>query len=217
MTPEVPKEGLAGPAPEERPHPAGRRDAAGVRRDTTATTEDAARRTILSALVEDEPGVLARVAGLFSRRQFNIDSLTVGPTTVTGHSRITLVVEEPPGQIAQIERQLAKLKPVISVGELDEDAVRTEVVLMKVRGQSPADVQAVVAMFDGQTIDAGSASLTVQITGDEQTIDDAIDAFDQFGIIEIARTGYTALARGMQPTVPGEKPGTADEPTVSPR
>jgi acetolactate synthase-1/3 small subunit len=217
MTPEIPKEGLAGPAPAERPHPSGRRDARGVRRDADRAVEDSPQRTILSALVEDEPGVLARIAGLFSRRQFNIDSLTVGPTTVQGHSRITLVVEEPRGQIAQIERQLAKLKPVISVGELDDDAVRTEVVLMKVRGQSPADVQAVVAMFDGQTIDAGSASITVQISGDEQTIDDAIDAFDQFGIIEIARTGYTALARGMQPTVPGEKPGTANEPTVPPR
>ena len=213
MTPKLPKEGLAGPAPEERPHPSGRRDASGVREGTASVVADTPRRTILSALVEDEPGVLARVAGLFSRRQFNIDSLTVGPTTVTGHSRITLVVEEPPRQITQIERQLAKLKPVISVGALDEDAVRTEVVLMKVRGRSPADIQAVVGMFDGQTIDAGSDSVTVQITGDEQMIDDAIDAFGQFGIIEIARTGYTALARGLQPTVPGEEPGTANKPT----
>ena len=97
MTPEVPKEGLAGPAPEERPHPTARRDATGVRAGTASSATETPRRTILSALVEDEPGVLARVAGPFSRRQFNIDSLTVGPTTVSGQSRITLVVPSASG------------------------------------------------------------------------------------------------------------------------
>ena len=210
---DLPKHGLQGPAPEERPHPEGRRNSQGIRIDPEAEAEHEPRRAVISALVEDDPGVLSRVSGLFSRRQFNIESLTVGPTTVENHSRITMVIEESDPGIDQAEKQLAKLKPVISVGELDADAVRTELVLLKVEGDDPDKVHAVTEMYDGQTLDAGPKTITVQLTGDEQKIDDAIDAFRQFGIIEIARTGYTALARGDQATVPGEKPGTADEPT----
>ncbi|WP_144903695.1 acetolactate synthase small subunit [Halobellus captivus] len=210
---DLPKHGLQGPEPEERPHPEGRRNAQGIRIDPAAESEHEPRRAVLSALVENDPGVLSRIAGLFSRRQFNIESLTVGPTTVENHSRITMVIEEPDPGIDQAEKQLAKLKPVISVGELDDDAVRTELVLLKVEGDEPDKVHAVTEMYDGQTLDAGPRTITVQLTGDEQKVDDAIDAFRQFGIIEIARTGYTALARGDQATVPGEKPGTADEPT----
>ncbi|RLM57224.1 acetolactate synthase small subunit [Halobellus sp. Atlit-31R] len=210
---DLPKHGLQGPAPDERPQPEGRRNEQGIRIDPEAEAEHEPRRAVISALVEDDPGVLSRVSGLFSRRQFNIESLTVGPTTVENHSRITIVVEEPDPGIDQIEKQLAKLKPVISVGELDDDAVRTELVLLKVEGDEPDKVHAVTEMYDGQTLDAGPRTITVQLTGDEQKIDDALDAFRQFGIIEIARTGYTALARGDQATVPGEKPGTADEPT----
>ena len=212
-TDDLPKHGLKGPSPDERPHPEGRRNSQGIRIDPEAEAEPEQRRAVLSALVEDDPGVLSRIAGLFSRRQFNIESLTVGPTTVENHSRITMVIEESDPGIDQAEKQLAKLKPVIAVGELDDDAVRTELVLLKVEGDEPDKVHAVTEMYDGQTLDAGPRTITVQLTGDEQEIDDAIDAFRQFGIIEIARTGYTALARGDQATVPGEKPGTADEPT----
>ena len=208
-----PKHGLAGPEPGERPHPQGRRNDQGIRIDPEAEARHDPRRAVFSALVEDEPGVLSRIAALISRRQFNIESLTVGPTTVDGHSRITMVVEETEPDIDQIEKQLGKLKPVITVGELDADAVRTELVLLKVAGDEPDKVHAITDMYDGQTLDAGAETITVQLTGDEQKIDDAIDAFRQFGIIEIARTGYTALARGNQATAPGEKPGTADEPT----
>jgi acetolactate synthase-1/3 small subunit len=154
------------------------------------------------------------VAGLFSRRQFNIESLTVGPTTVEGHARITMVAEESNPGIDQIEKQLAKLKPVIAVGELDDDAVRAELVVLKVRGDEPDKVHAITEMYEGETLDAGPRTITVQLTGREQKIDDAIDAFRQFGIIEIARTGQTALARGDQPTVPGEEPATSGEPTT---
>ncbi|MFB6252541.1 MAG: acetolactate synthase small subunit [Halobellus sp.] len=210
---DLPKHGLKGPEPEERPHPEGRRNSQGIRIDPEAEAEHEPRPAVISALVENDPGVLSRVSGLFSRRQFNIESLTVGPTTVDNHSRITLVVEEPEPGIDQIEKQLAKLKPVISVGELDDDAVRTELVLLKIEGDEPDKVHAITEMYDGQTLDAGPKTITVQLTGDEQEIDDAIDAYRQFGIIEIARTGYTALARGDQATVPGEKPGTANEPT----
>ena len=207
-------EGMAGPGPDERPHPAGRRNLEGHRIDPVVEAEHDVRRAVISALVEDEPGVLARVSGLVSRRQFNIESLTVGPTTVDGHSRITMVVEETDPGIDQIEKQMAKLKPVISVGEVSGDAVTSELVLLKVTGDEPDKVHAVAEMYDGQTLDAGAETITVQLTGDESKIDDAIDAFGQFGIVEIARTGQTALARGNIPTAPGEKPATAGEPTT---
>ncbi len=205
---------MPGPAPDERPQPEGRRNTEGIRIDPVVEAEHEPRRAVISALVEDEPGVLARVSGLVSRRQFNIESLTVGPTTVDGHSRITMVVEETDPGIDQIEKQMAKLKPVISVGEVSGNAVCTELVLLKVRGEEPDKVHAVTEMYDGRTLDAGPRTITVQLTGDESKIDDALDAFRQFGIIEIARTGQTALARGDVPTAPGEKPGTAGEPTT---
>jgi acetolactate synthase-1/3 small subunit len=211
--PQTTSTGLPGPAPDERPQPSGRRNAEGIRIDPADEAEHEPRRAVISALVEDEPGVLARVAGLVSRRQFNIESLTVGPTTVDGHSRITMVVEETDPGIDQITKQMSKLLPVISVGELSADAVTSELVVLKVRGDEPDKVHAVTQMYDGETLDAGPRTITVQLTGDESKIDDALDAFDQFGIVEIARTGATALARGDTPTVPGEKPGTAGEPT----
>ncbi|SFG16927.1 acetolactate synthase, small subunit [Halopelagius inordinatus] len=210
---DLPEHGLKGPAPDERPHPEGRRNAQGIRIDPEVEAEHDPRRAVISALVENEPGVLSRIAGLVSRRQFNIESLTVGPTTVDGHARITMVVEEPDPGIDQIKKQLSKLKPVINAGELDDDAVRTELVLLKVEGDEPDKVHAVTEMYEGKTLDAGPRTITVQLTGDEQKIDDAIDAFRQFGIIEISRTGQTALARGDQATVPGEKPATSGEPT----
>jgi acetolactate synthase-1/3 small subunit len=202
------------PGPDERDHPEGRRNLEGIRIDPVVEAEHESRRAVLSALVEDEPGVLARVSGLVSRRQFNIESLTVGPTTVENHSRITMVVEETDPGIDQIEKQMAKLKPVISVGEVAGDAVTSELVLLKVEADDPAAVHAVTDMYDGETLDAGPRTITVQLTGGESKIDDALDAFRQFGIIEIARTGQTALARGDTPTAPGEKPGTAGEPTT---
>ena len=202
------------PAPAERDQPEGRRNLEGIRIDPVVEAEHDSRRAVISALVEDEPGVLARVSGLVSRRQFNIESLTVGPTTVEGHSRITMVVEETDPGIDQIEKQMAKLKPVISVGEVSGDAVTAELVLLKIEADDPAAVHAVAEMYDGRTLDAGPRTITVQLTGGEDRIDDALDAFRQFGILEIARTGQTALARGDTPTAPGEKPGTAGEPTT---
>lgn len=200
------EQGLQGPRPEDRPHPDGRRNSQGIRIDPEVEAEPRTRTALVSALVEHEPGVLARVSGLFSRRQFNIESLTVGPTTVEGNARITLVVEETDPGIDQVKKQLAKLKPVLSVGELGDRAIRSELVILKVNGDEPDKVHAVTQMYDGETLDAGPRTITVQLTGTHDTIEDAIDAFRQFGIIEIARTGPTALARGDTPTTPGEKP-----------
>ncbi|EMA52511.1 MULTISPECIES: acetolactate synthase small subunit [Halococcus] len=198
-------EGLQGPAPDERPQPSGRRNAQGIRIDPAVAAEPASRRTVISALVENEPGVLATISGLVSRRQFNIESLTVGTTTNPETSRVTLVIEEPEPGVRQVEKQLDKVINVISVRELGDDAVRRELVVLKVHGEEPDKVHAVTEMYDGTTLDAGPRTVTVQITGDEQKIDDAIDAFRQFGIRELARTGQTALARGEEWTTHAEE------------
>ncbi|QLG29376.1 acetolactate synthase small subunit [Halorarum halophilum] len=198
---------MAGPRPDERPQPTARRNAQGIRIDPDAEAEPAQRTAVISALVDHEPGVLSRVSGLFSRRQFNIESLTVGPTTVEGHARITLVIHETEPGIDQAKKQLGKLKPVIALGELGDNAVRSELVLLKVRGDEPDKVHAITEMYEGRTLDAGPRTITVEITGHERKIDDAVDAFRQFGIIEISRTGQTALERGDSPTTPGEEPG----------
>jgi acetolactate synthase-1/3 small subunit len=191
---------LQGPAPEERRRPEGRRNAQGIRIDPEVEVEHEPRRTTISALVIHEPGVLARVSGLFSRRQFNIESLTVGPTQNPEWARITVVVEESDPGIDQIEKQLQKQLPVIHVRELGTDAVCRELVLVKVNGDEPDKVQAITEMYNGRTLDAGPRTITVELTGNERKINDAVDAYRQFGILEIARTGQTALARGETKT-----------------
>lgn len=204
------KGGLHGPEPEERMRPTGRRNSQGIRVDPDAEAQHEPRRTVVTALVENEPGVLSRVSGLFSRRQFNIESLTVGPTQEDDYSRITIVVEEPDPNIDQIEKQLSKLVPVVSARELDGQPVARELVLVKVNGEEPDKVHAITGMYDGTTLDAGPRTITVQLTGDEEKIDDAIDAFEQFGIREIARTGQAALARGETATAPNNAIAVTD-------
>ncbi len=198
-------QGLEGPAPEERSLPEARRSPEGIRLDPATGVDHSPRRTVISALVAHEPGVLSEVSGLVSRRQFNIESLTVGSTTNPETARITLVIEESEQGIRQVETQLKKLLPVISVRELNNDAVRRELVVLKVHAEAPEQVHAITEMYDGTVLDAGPRTITVEITGDELKIDDAIDAYNQFGIREIARTGQTALARGDEWTTHAEE------------
>jgi acetolactate synthase-1/3 small subunit len=193
-------EGLEGPSPEERPSPAGRRNAQGIRIDPEAEAEPDRRRAVLSALVKHEPGVLANVSGLFRRRQFNIESLTVGPTTDQDRARITLEIEESEPGIEQAKKQLQKLVPVIAVTELEPTAIRRELALIKVDGSAPDQVGAVAEMYDGKTVDVSQESVTVEITGSEQKIDAAVETFGRFGIHEIVRTGTAALERGTRKT-----------------
>jgi acetolactate synthase-1/3 small subunit len=191
---------LPGPGPSDRKLPEGRRNEDGIRIDPEAEAEHPPERAVLSALVKHEPGVLAEISGLFSRRQFNIESLTVADTQNDDWARITVVVEEPDPGIDQVEKQLAKVVPVIHVRELEADALARELVVVKVDADRPEEVHAITEMYGGKTLDAGPRTVTVELTGDEQKIDDAIDAFRQFGIREIARTGQTALARGETKT-----------------
>lgn len=196
---------LPGPTPKERTTPEGRRTEQGIREESGARATHPPERTVLSALVRHEPGVLAEVSGLFSRRQFNIESLTVGATLDDDLARMTIVVEEPRPGVEQARTQLEKRIPVISVRELD-DAVQRELVILKVDGAEPDKVNAITDMYDGRTLDAGPRTVTVEITGDERRIDAAIDAYRQFGIRELTRTGYAALARGESPTAQVTEP-----------
>jgi len=189
--------------------PRGRRNEQGIRIDPEAEAEHEPERAVLSALVKHEPGVLAEISGLFSRRQFNIESLTVGPTTDDDLARMTIVIEEPRPGVDQAKKQLEKRIPVISVRELADDAVQRELVIVKVNGREPDKVNAITDMYDGQTLDAGPRTITVELTGDQRKIDDALDAYEQFGIREIVRTGYAALARGESPTATVKEPNQA--------
>jgi len=188
--------GMPGPAPDERPHPDGRRNEQGIRIDPEVAAEPPVERVTLSALVKNDPGVLARVSGLFSRRQFNIESLTVGPVEDGEHSRITLVVEEHAPGVEQVKKQLRKLVPVVSVHELEPEAMERELALIKVDGSAPDRVGAVAEMYGGKTVDASRETVTVEVTGSQQKIEGAIATFEQFGVREICRTGAAALERG---------------------
>ncbi|MFU1782083.1 acetolactate synthase small subunit [Haloarcula japonica] len=187
---------MPGPAPDERMRPKGRRNTQGIRVDPEAEVTHEPRQAVLSALVKHRPGVLSEVSALFSRRQFNIESLTVGPTVDEDTARMTILIEEPEPGIDQAKKQLRKLVPVVSVRELEGEAVRRELALVKVSGEKPDDINAVADMYNGQAVDASTDSVTVEITGSKQKVDAAIEAFKQFDVQEIVRTGAAALERG---------------------
>lgn len=197
-------QGLEGPAPDERPQPSGKRTPEGKRIDLDEDTRPRPERVVLSALVQHEPGVLAEVASLFRRRQFNIESLTVGPTEDPNRARITLVIEEPRPGIQQAKKQLRKLISVVSVTELDDAAVVRELALIKVDAEHPDKVQSVAEMYGGQAVDAGQETVTVEITGSREKLEAAVDAFERFGVREVTRTGAAAVARGTDWTAPVE-------------
>ena len=187
-------ERLEGPGPAERPHPVGRRDAHGVRIEPAGNGGEP-RRAVVSVLVRHEPGVLARVAGLFARRRFNIEELTVGGVD-DEHGRITLVVREPEPGLIQVVKQLEKLLSVISAEELDIDAIRREIALVKVNGDEPASVKALADMYGGRVVDASDGTVTVELTGSRQKVEAALESFAELGVREIARAGTVALERG---------------------
>ncbi|HEY8391756.1 MAG TPA: acetolactate synthase small subunit [Capillibacterium sp.] len=156
-------------------------------------------RHVLSVLVEDQSGVLSRVAGLFSRRGYNIDSLSVGKTEEPGISRMTIVVWGDDQILEQIKKQLNKLINVLKVVELDPDrSVFRELALIKVKTDltTRASVIEVVSIFRANIVDVAPDSLTVEMTGDESKIEAFINLMKAYGVIEIVRTGLTAIQRG---------------------
>jgi acetolactate synthase I/III small subunit len=162
------------------------------------------RKHILSLLVENKPGVLARIAGLFARRGFNIDSLAVGPTDDERLSRITLTLDGAAHPIDQVTKQLHKLVHVIKIRDLEpEETVARELALFKIAcsdGDARAQVMQFTDIFRGKTVDVSKRSVTVEITG----TDDKIEAFEEmvrpFGLIEMVRTGEIAVRRGRGTT-----------------
>lgn len=158
-------------------------------------------RHVLSLLVEDKPGLLTRVAGLFARRGFNIESLAVGPTEMRGLSRITVVVDEDEVLLEQVTKQLNKLVNVIKIVELDETtSVQREHVLIKVRAdnQSRSHVLEAVTLFRARVVDVVPDALTIEVTGDSGKIDAFLKVLEQYGIKEIAQSGLIAMGRGSK-------------------
>ena len=157
------------------------------------------RKHVLSILVENKPGVLARVAGLFSRRGFNIDTLAVGPTDDPSISRITLTLDGAVHPIDQVTKQLHKLINVLKIRDMEpEETVAREMALFKVSSavENRAEIIQFAEIFRAKIVDVTKRSVIVEVTGTKEKI----DAFEQmirpFGLIEMARTGEIAIARG---------------------
>ncbi|WP_040791478.1 acetolactate synthase small subunit [Nocardia paucivorans] len=153
----------------------------------------------LSVLVEDKPGVLARVASLFSRRGFNIESLAVGATEVKDISRMTIVVTVDELPLEQVTKQLNKLVNVIKIVEQDpETSVARELILVKVRADASVRTQVIEAvnLFRAKVIDVSPDSLTVEATGTRSKLDALLRMLEPYGIREIVQSGVVALGRG---------------------
>ena len=153
----------------------------------------------LSVLVEDTPGVLARVAALFSRRGFNISSLAVGGTEVPGISRMTIVVTVDEFPLEQVTKQLNKLINVIKIVEQDDDSsVARELVLIKVRADASvrSEVIETVNLFRAKVIDVSPEAVTVEATGTRSKLDALLKMLDPYGIREIVQSGVVAVGRG---------------------
>jgi acetolactate synthase-1/3 small subunit len=153
----------------------------------------------ISVLVEDKPGVLTRVAGLFSARGFNIDSLAVGPTESPGISRMTIVVNVASKSLEHVTKQLNKLINVIKILEHDEgSAVERELMLIKVRasGDQRQRVMEVATVFRVNIVDVTGSTLTIEATGKPDKLEALVGLLDDFGVVELSRTGRIALSRG---------------------
>ena len=155
----------------------------------------------LSVLVEDKPGVLTRIAGLFSRRGFNIHSLAVGPTEHPDISRMTIVVNVEESPLEQVTKQLNKLVEVIKVVELDDSAsVNRELLLVKVRADvtTRGQVLDAVQLFKAKVVDVAPDAVTIEITGNTDKLSDFLKVVEPFGIRELVQSGMVAIGRGSR-------------------
>jgi acetolactate synthase-1/3 small subunit len=156
-------------------------------------------RHTLSVLVENKPGVLARVASLFSRRGFNIESLAVGPTEHDDISRITLVASVEGHTLEQLTKQLNKLVNVIKIVELDpQDSVQRELLLVKVRADvsTRSSVLEMVQLFRAKVVDVSPEAVTIEATGTRDKIEALVRVLEPFGIRELVQSGMVAVGRG---------------------
>ena len=159
---------------------------------------------IISAIVEHKPGVLYKVSNLFRRRNYNIESISVGAAEAEGAARMTITVNESEQTTEQVIKQLNKLVEVIKVSRLDaSNMVAREMALVKVHIANPsarADIVQYANIFRSRIVDVSPDSMTIEVTGDSSKIDALIELMKGFGLKEIARTGITALARGARST-----------------
>ena len=163
------------------------------------------------ALVEDRPGVLTRMASLFRRRGFNIESIAVGHSELPHLSRMTIVVNGSANTLEQVRKQLSKVVDVVKVVDVTEDNITVrELALIKVRATSTtrSEIIEIADIFRASIVDVASDSLTIEITGDEDKVDSLLNLLRSFGIREIARTGRIAMLRGQ--LQPEERTSRAD-------
>lgn len=156
-------------------------------------------RHTLSVLVEDQPGVLARIASLFSRRGFNIESLAVGPTEHDGVSRMTIVVNVDELPLEQVTKQLNKLINVLKIVELDPaSAIRRELLLVKVRAdlETRSQVLETVQLFRAKVVDVSADSVIIEATGNADKLEALLRVLEPFGVKELVQSGMVAMARG---------------------
>lgn len=157
------------------------------------------KKHTIVALVNDKPGVLNRVASLFRRRNFNIDSITVGQSEELGLSRMTIVVADGVAAVEQVRKQLDKLIDVVKVSDItNENIVSRELALIKVKANSSTrgEIIQIVDIFRANIIDVAPDSLIIEVTGDEDKINSLENLLKNFGIKELARTGRVAMSRG---------------------
>jgi len=154
---------------------------------------------ILSILVNDQAGVLARIAGLFNRRGFNIDSITVGKTDENGLSRMTVIVHGDQRIVEQVKKQLNKQIYVHKVNDFTEEpAVIRELIMVKVNAtpQSLPEIRHLIEPFRSSVVDISHSSITIQSTGDENKLNALVELLRPYGIKELVRTGFAAISRG---------------------
>jgi acetolactate synthase-1/3 small subunit len=169
----------------------------------------------LVALVEDKPGVLNRMASLFRRRGFNIDSIAVGRSEQPNLSRMTIVVDGTTTMVEQVRKQLDKVVEVVKVSDITGDnLVARELALIKVKATSTtrSEIIQIVDIFRANIVDVAADSVTIEVTGDEDKIDSLFNLLRGFGIKEIARTGRIAMTRGGATPLPVEKKSAKARP-----
>ncbi|MDD1760083.1 MAG: acetolactate synthase small subunit [Methanothrix sp.] len=155
----------------------------------------------IAVIVENKPAVLTRIAGLFSRRSFNIDSLSVGATDNPDYSRMTITVHGDEDVLEQVIKQLSKLINVIRVSEIEPgEAVERELAMIKVNADkdSRSEIMQIVNIFRAKIVDVSARSMIIEVTGDEEKIEAIVALLRQFGIKEMARTGKVSMVRGMR-------------------
>lgn len=156
---------------------------------------------VIAVIVENKSGVLTRIAGLFSRRSFNIDSLSVGATDNPEYSRMTITVQGDRDVLEQVIKQLSKLINVIRVSELDPaESLERELAVIKVSvdRESRSEIMQIVNIFRARIIDVSQRSMIIEVTGDEEKVEAIIQLLRQFGIKELARTGKVSMVRGAR-------------------